>query len=68
MADRPAQIEITAEMMDSGRAALSQWLLRWDYLAYGMPHETEVDALLTSIYESMGGSKLDAFKKSRNWS
>jgi hypothetical protein len=68
MADRPAFDEITSEMMESGHAALARWLLRWDYLADGMPHESEVDALLASVYESMEGTKQLALKKSRNLS
>ncbi len=45
-------VEITPEMIEAGRSALERWLLRWDYVAFGMPGDSEVDGLITSIFRS----------------
>ena len=50
-----AKIEVTPEMIEAGRAALDQWMRRWDWLEDGAPEDEEINRLLISIYSDMTG-------------
>ncbi len=51
------EVEVTPEMIEAGKAALDQWLLRWDYLADGVPGDDDLSACVSRIFTAMFLSK-----------
>ena len=44
---------ITPAMTVAAREAFDEWMLRWDYLAEGLPSDGDVSELLGSVFRSM---------------
>ncbi len=50
------ELDITPEMMEAGYARFHKWMLRWDYLADGLPGDEDVAELIGSIFSAMTAS------------
>jgi hypothetical protein len=52
--------KITPAMIAAARDAFNRWMNRWDYLADGLPADSDVDELLRSIIVGALGEQVDA--------
>ena len=51
---------ITPDMIADARVEFRRWMVKWDYLADGIPGDSDVDELLSSILVRALRDKVDA--------